>query len=58
MKKYKQITTKINCSNTKELTEKINKLHTAEDMPITIAPTIPEATDTKQWYAVNYWVHE
>jgi hypothetical protein len=58
MRKYRQTTTKISCANDKELMEKVNRLGVAGDMPITIKPTIPEATDTKQWYAVNYWVRE
>ena len=33
-----------------------NRLGAVGDMPMTIKPTIPNATDTKQWYAVNYWV--
>ena len=58
MKKYRQTTTKISCTSDKELAEKVNRLGAVGDMPITIKPTIPEATDTKQWYAVNYWVRE
>jgi hypothetical protein len=58
MRKYRQTTTKISCSNEQELTEKVNRLGAVGDMPMTISPTIPEQTDTKQWYAVNYWVRE
>lgn len=58
MRKYRQTTTKISCTNDKELIEKINRLGVVGDMPMTIKPTIPEATDTKQWYAINYWVRE
>lgn len=54
--KYIQTTTKISCKNDRELTEKVNKLGAATDMPMTIKPTVPEATDTNRWYAVNYWV--
>ena len=58
MRKYRQTTTNISCTNDKELAEKVNRLGAAGDMPMTIKPTTPEATDTKQWYAVNYWVRE
>jgi hypothetical protein len=58
MRKYKQTTTKISCSSDKELIEKVNRLGSAGDMPITIKSTIPDQTDTKQWYVVNYWVRE
>ena len=58
MRKYRQTTIKISCTNDKELSEKVNRLGAVGDMPMTIKPTIPEATDTKQWYAVNYWVRE
>jgi len=58
MRKYRQTTTKISCSNDKELTDKVNKLGAVADMSMIITPTIPNATDTKQWYAVNYWVRE
>ena len=56
MRKYRQISTKISCSDYKELTYKINSLGAVGDMPITIQPTIPNSTDTKQWYSINYWV--
>lgn len=58
MSRYRQTTTKISCTNDKELAEKVNRLGAVGDMPMTIKPTIPEITDTKQWYAVNYWVRE
>jgi hypothetical protein len=58
MRRYRQTTTKISCSNDKELIDKVNKLGAVGDMPMTIRPTIPDQTDTKQWYAVNYWVRE
>ena len=58
MRKYRQTTTKINCSSDKELTEKVNRLGAVGGMPMIIRSTIPDQTDTKQWYAVNYWMWE
>ena len=56
--KYKQISKKISCSNDKEFVQKLNILNAAGDMDMTIRPTTPNATDTKQWYLVNYWVDQ
>lgn len=58
MKKYKQISTTISCKNDEELVERVNKLNSVGDMPMTINPTIPNITNTDQWYVVNYWVLE
>ena len=58
MRKYRQITTKISCSDYKELIDKINKLNAMGNMLITIKSTIPDQTDTKQWYSINYWISE
>lgn len=58
MGKYIQTSKKISVSNNKELEQKINSLGAAGDMKITIRPTTPDATDTKQWYIINYWVYE
>lgn len=58
MDRYRQTSKKISVSSNKELEQKINSLGAAGDMDMTIKPTIPDATDTKQWYLVNYWVRE
>lgn len=56
MRKYMQTSTKISCGNDKELVDKVNRLRAVGDMSLTIKPTIPDETDTKQWYIVNYWI--
>ena len=58
MKTYRQTSKKISYSSDKEFQQEINALSASGDMAMTIKPTIPEATDTKQWSLVNYWVHE
>jgi len=58
METYRQISKKISVRNDKELEKKINALGAVGDMTMTINPTTPEATDTKQWYIINYWVRE
>lgn len=58
MQKYRQTSTTISCKNDEELVEKVNKLNSVSDMPMTIYPTIANITNTDQWYVVNYWVME
>ena len=58
MGRYRQTSKKISASSDKELEQKINSLCAVGDMDITIKPTTPDVTDTKQWYIVNYWVRE
>ena len=52
---YKQVSVKVSCKDYKDLQDKLNKLNTTADMPIHITKTTPNATDTNQWYNVNYW---
>ena len=58
MDKYRQASRKISVSSDKELEKKINALGAVGDMTMTINTTTPEATDTKQWYVINYFVRE
>jgi hypothetical protein len=58
MDRYRQTSNKISISSDKELEQKINSLGAVGNMDISIKPTTPDATDTKQWYLVNYWVRE
>lgn len=58
MDRYRQTSKKISVSSYKELEQKINSLGAVGDMDMTIKPTTPDATDTKQWYMVYYWVRE
>jgi hypothetical protein len=55
MKTYKQTSEKFGVRNIEELAEKINSLGAAVDMPMSVKLTIPEVTDTKYWYIVNYF---
>jgi len=56
MYKYRQTSKKISASNNKELERKVNSLGAVGDMEMIIKPTTPDATDTKQWYIVKYWL--
>ena len=58
MDNYRQTSKKISVSSDKELEQKINSLDAVGNMDMTIKPTTPNETDTKQWYVVNYWVRE
>ena len=58
MDRYRQTSKKISISSDKELEQKINSLGAVGDMDMTIKLATPDATDTKQWYIVNYWVRE
>ena len=57
IERLRQTSTKISYSSEAEFVNKFNALRVVGDMPVSIKPTIPDATDTKQWCSVNYYEH-
>lgn len=57
IERLRSITKKISCVNTRDFVQQLNQI-AKEGQLVSVKPTTPDATDTKMWYEVFYYIND